>query len=60
MSPQPVAFMSYVRFDDEHENGRLPNFARLTAKYAYRPENGSYLSGSQRYRLGPTMERANR
>ncbi len=26
MSQHPVAFMSYVRFDDEHENGRLTEF----------------------------------
>jgi F-box protein 11 len=30
---QPVAFMSYVRFDDEHENGRLTEFReRLSAE----------------------------
>jgi len=26
MSQHPVAFMSYVRFDDQHENGRLTQF----------------------------------
>lgn len=26
MSQHPVAFMSYVRFDDQHENGRLTTF----------------------------------
>ncbi len=30
---QPVAFMSYVRFDDKHENGRLTEFReRLSAE----------------------------
>ena len=28
VSQQPVAFMSYVRFDDEHENGRLTQFCQ--------------------------------
>jgi parallel beta-helix repeat protein len=28
MSQHPVAFMSYVRFDDEHENGRLTEFCK--------------------------------
>ncbi len=28
MSRHPVAFMSYVRFDDEHENGRLTEFCK--------------------------------
>ncbi len=28
MSEHPVAFMSYVRFDDQHENGRLTEFAK--------------------------------
>ena len=26
MSQHPIAFMSYVRFDDQHENGRLTQF----------------------------------
>ena len=25
---QPIAFMSYVRFNDEHDNGRLTQFHR--------------------------------
>jgi len=30
---QPVAFMSYVHFDDTHENGRLTQFReRLSAE----------------------------
>lgn len=28
MSKQPVGFMTYVRFDDEHENGRLTEFCK--------------------------------
>ena len=33
MKPQPIAFMSYVRSDDEHEHGRLTEFReRLSAE----------------------------
>jgi parallel beta-helix repeat protein len=33
MKSQPIAFMSYVRFDDQHENGRLTEFReRLSAE----------------------------
>jgi parallel beta-helix repeat protein len=28
MSDQPAAFLTYVRFDDEHENGRLSDFCK--------------------------------
>ncbi len=28
MSEHPIGFMSYVRFDDEHENGRLTEFCK--------------------------------
>jgi cobaltochelatase CobT len=28
VSQQPVAFMSYVRFDDQHERGRLTEFCQ--------------------------------
>jgi cobaltochelatase CobT len=28
MSKYPIGFMSYVRFDDEHDNGRLTEFCK--------------------------------
>jgi parallel beta-helix repeat protein len=31
MSKEPVAFMSYVRFDDQHEGGRLTEFCKRLA-----------------------------
>src|SRR5262245_27655205 len=39
----PVAFMSYVRFDDEHENGRLTEFCKR-------------LSGEVRVQMGEKFQ----
>jgi hypothetical protein len=43
MNEQPIGFMSYVRFDDQHENGRLTEFCKR-------------LSGEVRIQTGETFE----
>jgi hypothetical protein len=32
MTKQPIAFLSYVRADDEHEGGRLSQFRELLGR----------------------------
>ena len=49
----PMAFLSYVRLDDQHENGRLSEFAqRLSGEVRLQTEKCFPCSGSQRHPLG--------
>jgi hypothetical protein len=54
---KPAAFMGYVRFDDQHDDGQLTRFReRLSAEVqAQTGEEFPDLSGPKRHRLGAEL-----